>query len=91
MYVEENLFCYFCNFCIYLYFEVGPKYASCQCVLRRTYPGDYVPDVVMNLVSGVQRIIFTSVLVIFQEKMLECEDIFLFEGDHHLVAQSKRN
>ncbi len=60
-------------------------------IIQSTYSIDYVQDVVMNLVSCVQGVIFISVLVIFQENMFEGDDIFLFEGDHHLVAQSKRN
>lgn len=60
-------------------------------VTQRTYPSDYVEYVVMDFVSCVQGIIFVAVLVIFQEEMFEGDEIFLFKGDHHLVAQSKRD
>lgn len=53
---------------------------------------DYVRDVFIHLILPVHSIrVPTAIHVIFEEEMLECHEVLLFEGYHHLIAQSKRH
>lgn len=56
------------------------------------YPGDQVVDVVEHISSGVDRVASLPVVsVAFEEQMSESHEVFLFERDHHLIAQTKRH
>lgn len=56
------------------------------------YPVDKVVDVIIHISFCVKGIAsFPVFLISFEEKVSECHEIFLFEFDHHFVAQAKRD
>lgn len=49
-------------------------------------------DVIIHSGLGVQRVASLAVvLVSFQEQMSEAHQVVIFEGDHHFIAQAKRD
>lgn len=49
-------------------------------------------DVIINSGLCVQRVASLAVvLVSFQEQMSEAHQVVIFEGDHHFIAQAKRD
>lgn len=55
---------------------------------RCPYLFDYIIDVIVHICLSVNSIcIHTSINIVLQEKVLEGHQVFLLEGDDHLVAQ----
>ena len=67
----------------------------CVCCVIKVllqYPVDQVVDVIIHICFCVKSVAsFPLFLVSFEEKMFKCDEIFLFERDHHFVAQAKRD
>lgn len=61
-------------------------------MLTSSYLFNDVIDVIINISLSINSIcIHASDNIIFQEEVLKCHQIFLFECDNHLVAQTKRH
>lgn len=60
--------------------------------LSLLYPVDNVIHVIIHICFGVQCVASLPMIIVsFQEQVSKRHKVFFFKGDHHFVAQSKRD
>lgn len=68
--------------------KTGPHTPRIPCEAMLGYLLNAVTDVVVNISLSVNGVVVgVAVSVVFQEEVLEGHQVFLFERDHHLVAE----